>query len=105
MEDRTRHGNLIRISELSRQNIYDVPVGFFDELETGIKKECAAKSKRFHPRQWKRWAELSLAASILIALTFSGAKLLFKRYQPVETHRMIFTIADGDGDRETIPRE
>jgi hypothetical protein len=85
---------------LPKKNVYQVPQGFFADMEQDIRKKYP-DSKRGVYRKMKRWARLSVAAAIISLIIFSGIKVFFhKDYVPVETDRTIYTIQDGDKDGE-----
>ncbi|GIV33839.1 MAG: hypothetical protein KatS3mg031_1374 [Chitinophagales bacterium] len=89
------------LSHLPKKNIYQVPEGFFSQLETDIFKKLNRRPDRH--KTLFRWMEYSAAAALLGFLLVSGLRMLTsKNYLPVETQRTIYNIADGDMDGEQI---
>lgn len=99
MEDFNLKNEAPKLLSLKKKNIYQVPDGFFKELEKDIRSNCARKPGRL--RKLKHWLELSAAAAIVILALFSGIKVMAdKKYVPVETDRTIYNITDGDLDKD-----
>ena len=100
MEDNLKN-EAPKLFGLEKRNIYQVPEGFFQELEKDLRSKRTRKPGRL--RKLKQWIELSAAAAIIGFLLVSGIKVMSeKEYVPVETDRTIYNINDGDMDGEPI---
>lgn len=101
MEDPKQWDGSPKLFRLPKRNVYQVPEGFFQELENDIRRKRARKPGRI--KKLTHWLELSAAAAIMMLVLFSGIKVMAdKKYVPVETDRTIYNITDGDMDGEQI---
>src|SRR5688500_9485427 len=99
-EESKLNGENAKLISLKKKSIYQVLEALVTEFTFDIRNKYTHQNKGLY-RKIIRWAQLSVAAAIITLVLFSGIRVfVHKQYLPLETDRGIYTLQDGNLNKE-----